>query len=339
MGAIDDNRSEGINASNDSHDYLASTNTSALTAPRATSPSNPSPPAETTSEHISNDTDSLALPIEQDLPRPFDNVSNDLAALGALSIDDFLSNVSSSSAVFDVSFYVQLPETSTAYEKGDNEREAEGDRGVALDDDGQPRAEDQRAMRNMVAKLHEASNKVFGSSDCMKFEYMEEDPKSQSIPLIESRNFSYSLFNTDKQCILTITRPNGSTRSYKSDPHAEFTRRQDARMQAAKIAVEMGAIDFIVSGDADALKAKRGLLLNPFDVEIDTELSEVTPGMSKYTDEEEPLKLIEDACIEWRAGKVKPHWVTYNDAKNKKSVYSSHDAHGDCHSHPASAFE
>jgi hypothetical protein len=92
-------------------------------------------------------------------------------------------------------------------------------------------------------------------------------------------------------------------------------------MQAAKIAVEMGAIDFIVSGDADALKAKKGLLLNPFDVEIDTEMNEIAPGMSKYTEEEEPLQLIEDACTEWRAGKVKPHWVTYNDAKNKKSVY------------------
>jgi len=91
-------------------------------------------------------------------------------------------------------------------------------------------------------------------------------------------------------------------------------------MQAAKIAVEMGAIDFIVSGDADALKAKKGLLLNPFDVEIDTELNEIAPGMSKYTDEEEPLKLIEDACTEWRASRVKPHWVTYNDAKNKKSA-------------------
>lgn len=90
-------------------------------------------------------------------------------------------------------------------------------------------------------------------------------------------------------------------------------------MQAAKIAVEMGAIDFITSGDADALKAKKGLLLNPFDVEIDNEMSEIAPGMSKYTEEEEPLRLIEDACAEWRAGRVKPHWVAYNDSKNKKS--------------------
>jgi len=82
----------------------------------------------------------------------------------------------------------------------------------------------------------------------------------------------------------------------------------------------MGAIDFIISGDPDALKAKKGLLLNPNDVEVDHENTEITPGMQKYTEEEEPLKLIEEACAEWRAGKVRPHWVTYNDSKNKKSA-------------------
>jgi len=181
MGAIDDSHTEGITINNDNddcQDQIVATNLSALSAPGSASASNLSSPAEISPDSISNDTDTLALPIEQDLPRPFDNVSNDLAGLGALSIDDFLSNVTTSSAVFDVSFYVQLPETSIVQEKGDIERD-EGDRG---DDDGQTRAEEQRALRNMVAMLHEASNKVFGSSDCMRFEYMEEDPKSECIP-------------------------------------------------------------------------------------------------------------------------------------------------------------
>lgn len=123
-----------------------------------------------------------------------------------------------------------------------------------------------------------------------------------------------------KQCILTITRPSGATRSYKSD--TGFTRRSDARGQAAQIAIDMGAIDFIVSGDSDALKAKKGLLLNPFNVEVDN-LDAVeavsTDPAPKWDLGEEPLKLIEDCCQEWRAGKVKPHWVAYNDPKNKKS--------------------
>src|SRR6266540_2734116 len=64
----------------------------------------------------STDADQLGLPIEQDLPRPFDCVSSDLAALGALSIEDFLSNISSSTTAFDVNFYVQLPEESVLLE-------------------------------------------------------------------------------------------------------------------------------------------------------------------------------------------------------------------------------
>ncbi|KAF9524226.1 hypothetical protein CPB83DRAFT_621767 [Crepidotus variabilis] len=242
------------------------------------------------------DIDQWPLIIEEDLPRPFDSISSDLVELGALSIDDFLSNVTNSNAVFDVNFYVQLPEQPQSPKDGEG-GDVKADGGG--DDNEQAKTEEQKAMKGMVSMLHEASHRVFGSSDCLKFEYMEEDPK-------------------DKQCILTITRPNGSIRSYKSDPGAGFTRRQEARMQAAKIAVEMGAVDFILSGDADALKAKKGLLLNPFDVEVDANTTEGVPGMPNYNEEEKPLKFIEETCQEWRAGKVKPHWVIYNDAKNKK---------------------
>jgi hypothetical protein len=168
MGGIGDHHSEDITII-DSQDQP----NSSILATRSSSASDPSP-AETTSEPISSDPDPLALPIEQNLPGPFDNVSKALAALGALSIDDFLSNVTPSSAVFDVSFYVQLPETAI--------QDTEAD-GVAHDEDGQTKTDDQRVIRNMVAKLHEASNKVFGSSDCMKFEYMEEDPKSEWFPI------------------------------------------------------------------------------------------------------------------------------------------------------------
>jgi hypothetical protein len=147
------------------------------------------------------------------------------------------------------------------------------------------------------------------------------------------RSFSSFLFDffadleggaTGKQCILTITRPTGATRSYKSD--TGFTRRAEAKGQAAQIAVDMGALDFIVSGDSDALKAKKGLLLNPFDVEIDNpdaEEAPVTGVVPRWNLGEEPLKKIEDCCKEWRLGKVKPHWVLYNDTKNKKSTFSN----------------
>lgn len=117
---------------------------------------------------------------------------------------------------------------------------------------------------------------------------------------------------------MSITRPNGATRSYKSGPG--FSRRGEAKTQAAKIAVEMGAIEFIASGDANTLKAKKGHLLNPIDVDIDSmELDEIaTAAMQKFAEEELPVKQIEQCCEEWRLGQVKPHWVSFDDCKNKK---------------------
>ncbi|CAA7271260.1 unnamed protein product [Cyclocybe aegerita] len=237
----------------------------------------------TGAEGVSAPVDWTAL-IADDLPRPFDVVSSDLAALGALSIEDFLSNTATSTAAMDVAFYVQLPEPppSPEKEKQTDEEKAEGE-DDAVSEEAKEKDKERESWKGMLTSLLHASHRVFGSGDCLKFEYLEEDPKS-------------------KQCILTITRPNGATRSYKSE--SGFSRRGGAKAQAAKIAVDMGAIDFIMSGDSDALKAKKGLLLNPFDVEIDNmDSTEALPGMPKYTPEEEPLKIIEECCTEWRADK------------------------------------
>ena len=83
----------------------------------------------------------------------------------------------------------------------------------------------------------------------------------------------------------------------------------------------MGAIDFIKSGDSDANKA---MLLNPLSIESgNMELDESAPkAIPKLPEMDESLKKIEKCCVEWRAGKVKPHWVTFNDFKNKKSTDS-----------------
>jgi hypothetical protein len=83
----------------------------------------------------------------------------------------------------------------------------------------------------------------------------------------------------------------------------------------------MGAIDFIVSGDSDA---KKGMLLNPLNVEsgnMESDGSAPKP-VSELPEMDESLKKIERCCIEWRAGTVKPHWVPFNDSKNKKSSCS-----------------
>ena len=84
----------------------------------------------------------------------------------------------------------------------------------------------------------------------------------------------------------------------------------------------MGAIEFIASGNVSSLGAK-GRLLNPIDVDIDSmELDEIaTAAMQKFAQEELPVKQIEECCVEWRLGQVKPHWVSFNDSKGKKREF------------------
>ena len=62
-------------------------------------------------------------------------------------------------------------------------------------------------------------------------------------PLIASFLFFSPPLFVEKKCILTITRPNGATRSYTTKP--EFSCRAEARVASAAVAVKMGAIDFI----------------------------------------------------------------------------------------------
>uniref|UniRef100_A0A8H7XQW5 Uncharacterized protein n=1 Tax=Psilocybe cubensis TaxID=181762 RepID=A0A8H7XQW5_PSICU len=231
------------------------------------------------------------LVLNEDLRRPFDVINDELAAMGGLSVEAFLNNVTS--AVFDVNFHLQLPDLPSP--------EKESQKASKTDDPEEsksPTAANGRSNRNPITLLRHACENTFGSSEAVKYEYVETDPQN-------------------RQCILTITRPNGATRAYKSEAGA--MRRADAKVQAAQIAIDMGAIDFISSGDADALKARKGLLLNPLDAIDDMELdvSVIVPPSAVLADKG-PVEEIEDCCIEWRAGKVKPHWVYYNDPKNKK---------------------
>ncbi|KIM44278.1 hypothetical protein M413DRAFT_443298, partial [Hebeloma cylindrosporum] len=226
-----------------------------------------------------------------ELPRPFDTVCDDLTALGALSIEDFLSNTSS--AGFDVAFHLQLPEILAAEKEKELEREKENE-GKPTDDAVEEKPPAPKILKP-VALLRQTGQAIFGSADRLNYEFLEEDGK--------------------KQCILTITHANGATRAYKSD--SIFSRRADAKSQAAQIAVDMGAIDFIKSGDSDPNK---GMLLNPLSVESgNMELDEsAAKQIPKQPELDESLKKIEKCCVEWRAGRVKPHWVSFNDFKNKK---------------------
>lgn len=116
-----------------------------------------------------------------------------------------------------------------------------------------------------------------------------------------------------KQCILTIMHPNGSLRSYQTEP--TFSRKNVAKAQAAKIALEMGALDFIQTGDSDALKAKKGLLSSPFD-NADSFLRErASQSPVEPPEDDKLINEIESSCTRWRAGDVTPQWFFYRDPK------------------------
>ena len=68
-----------------------------------------------------------------------------------------------------------------------------------------------------------------------------------------------------------------------------FRRLRDAKVQAAAIAIRHGALDFIVHGDSDEVKAKKGTLLVP----LHTILGEI--GRSELEEElgKEDAKIVE----------------------------------------------
>lgn len=76
----------------------------------------------------------------------------------------------------------------------------------------------------------------------------------------------------------------------------------------------MGAIDFITTGDVDPLKANKGMVLAPLDASGEEGAVEPEP--------EDPLvQEIEDCCVQWRAGRVKPYWIALNEPKAGSSGY------------------
>ncbi|VDC01565.1 unnamed protein product [Peniophora sp. CBMAI 1063] len=131
---------------------------------------------------------------------------------------------------------------------------------------------------------------------------------SQTLGSIEPLKYEFIDDGDEKQCILTITRPNGQSRSYSVV--VEYERKADAREAVAIVAVEMGALDFIKNGAPDHT-LKRGLVLAPLDapesegVEIEHPERDPSPAVEE----------IERCCVEWRAGRVKPHWVAVREFK------------------------
>ncbi|KAJ7216950.1 hypothetical protein B0H12DRAFT_1329442 [Mycena haematopus] len=226
---------------------------------------------------------------------PFELVSQNLLSIGALSIDDFLA-----SRYEPVVIRGNGVPSSSGFPDGldsiHNIPIASGSKAKDMASPGSIKSTSSPHTTTGLAQLHAICLHQFGQFvKTLKFEFLEEAINK-------------------KQCILTITRPDGSTRSYKTEP--EFHRKTDAKAQAATIAIEHGAIDFIVHGDSDELKAKKGVLLAP--LEDDQPLASTSKLSSGSRSEPEtPTVLvgeIDKCCLEWRGDQVKPYWLDFQDS-------------------------
>lgn len=148
---------------------------------------------------------------------------------------------------------------------------------------------------NAISRLHQTSQRTFGSIEPLKFEFIEEAGQRS------------------KKCILTISRPNGSTRSYTTDP--VHSRKSDAKSAAATLAIEMGALDFITHGDPEELKLKRGLVLASINSSQNQERIRAEIGSTEHPDGNNAIEQIETCCAEWRGGSIAPHWVALLEPK------------------------
>ena len=94
-----------------------------------------------------------------------------------------------------------------------------------------------------------------------------------------------------------------------------FNRKNDAKVQAAKIAIDMGALEFIQTGDSEALKTRNGFLRSPFDDVDPAQRGGNSLSPTETQEEDKLIREIENRCIRWRAGEVTPQWFFYRDPK------------------------
>ncbi|KAF9221084.1 hypothetical protein BS17DRAFT_785885 [Gyrodon lividus] len=214
----------------------------------------------------------------------FDIVSRNLDSLGGLSLDEYLYGNTNSGLAPTSTIHTPEPAASpppVSFPKVSSPSPPEVTETINV---------------NAVTRLHQTCQRVSGNTNALKFEFIEQNG---------SRN---------KQCILTITRPDGTKRSYATQP--AFAKKNEAKAEAAKTAIEMGALDFLVNGEGKTAKPKHGLVLS----------SVATAGAGPATadsiastettnDAVSSIDEIERCCVEWRAGRVAPQWVAFFESK------------------------
>jgi hypothetical protein len=108
--------------------------------------------------------------LDHNSTRPFDLVSEKLLAIGSLTIDDFLHAPSTESFAYDISeLTLEIPQRSTPTPPPELPTLAIPQAVPSTD------VSPVTSKMQMVARLHHACQRAFGSVDALKFEYLEEN--------------------------------------------------------------------------------------------------------------------------------------------------------------------
>lgn len=108
-------------------------------------------------------------------------------------------------------------------------------------------------------------------------------------------------------------RPNGSSRSYRTKP--EFSRKSDAKLAAASLALRMGAVPFLRWGEESQRMKLAKLDAKVSEKKDDSANKSGASGEEAFAEGERAVLQIENCCTEWRAGSVIPQWIYLVDPK------------------------
>jgi hypothetical protein len=119
-------------------------------------------------------------------------------------------------------------------------------------------------------------------------------------------------------CIVTITRPNGASRSYTSP--SGFQSKNEAKETAAKVAIENGALTFVVQGDKSGRNPRLFLAPLDFSGNVVSKLDKSTVARDESGPLHPDVAEINEYCTTERSD-LQPFWLSYSEPNKEDSMF------------------
>ncbi|OCH85385.1 hypothetical protein OBBRIDRAFT_798230 [Obba rivulosa] len=212
---------------------------------------------------------------------------NLLAGLGGIALEQYLNSPPAHvlSELDDDSEQPPAPSVAGA--------ELPGFPSMAQQESAQPSAETSKdtagvSVEQSVTRLHQICQHAFaGQNDVLKFEFVQDEA---------TRAWS---------CTLTIAHPNGSSKSYTSG--TSHAKQSEAKARTCALAIQNGAIDFIVAANAEGHSAKA---TSATTTQQNTHSAAAEPTVSG-----DAVQQIEQYCAESGDARPKLDWIPVCEPK------------------------